>query len=178
MLIYNGANHPRSGAPGVPAIRLPARPGAARPRRPYGRDRPPVRAFLPIDPAEAAGQVGNVCFAEGLVAWNGEWRLYVGLAEFALGSRPRRCGSKRAGPKRLAAGLGVPCAVPMRLQCSSRPANGGARSGQLSPMVDRHGQHHRHAAAATKPVAAQRSQKIASRRKEAAAFQPFGVCAR
>ena len=41
--------------------------------------------FLSIDPVEAAGQVGNVCFAEGLVAWNGEWRLYVGLADSRLG---------------------------------------------------------------------------------------------
>ena len=41
--------------------------------------------FLTIDPAEAAGQVGNVCFAEGLVAWKGEWLLYVGLADSRLG---------------------------------------------------------------------------------------------
>ena len=38
-----------------------------------------------LDPAEAQGQVGNVCFAEGLVAFNGQWRLYVGLADSRLG---------------------------------------------------------------------------------------------
>ena len=41
--------------------------------------------FLRIDPAEAHGQIGNVCFAEGLVAFNGEWRLYVGLGDSRLG---------------------------------------------------------------------------------------------
>jgi predicted GH43/DUF377 family glycosyl hydrolase len=29
--------------------------------------------------------VGNVCFAEGLVAFNGEWLLYVGLADSRIG---------------------------------------------------------------------------------------------
>ena len=33
----------------------------------------------------ADGQVGNVCFAEGLVAFRGEWLLYVGLADSRLG---------------------------------------------------------------------------------------------
>ena len=43
--------------------------------------------FLRIDPAEAQGQVGNVCFAEGLVAFKGVWRLYVGLADLASARR-------------------------------------------------------------------------------------------
>ncbi|HEY1930092.1 MAG TPA: glycosidase, partial [Caulobacteraceae bacterium] len=45
----------------------------------------PADPFLRIDPAEAQGQVGNACFAEGLVAFHGEWRLYVGLADSRLG---------------------------------------------------------------------------------------------
>ena len=40
---------------------------------------------LRIDPTEATGQVGNVCFAEGLVAFQGEWRLYLGLADSRIG---------------------------------------------------------------------------------------------
>jgi beta-1,2-mannosidase len=85
VLIYNGANHPRSGDPATPAYAYqpgqllldPADPSAV-----IGRK---LQPFLSIDPAEARAQVGNVCFAEGLVAWNGEWLLYVGLADSRLG---------------------------------------------------------------------------------------------
>lgn len=85
VLIYNGANHPLNGEPGTPAFAY--QPGqllldAADPTAVIGRAQQP---FLRIDPAEALGQVGNVCFAQGLVAFNGEWRLYVGLADSRLG---------------------------------------------------------------------------------------------
>jgi predicted GH43/DUF377 family glycosyl hydrolase len=85
VLIYNGANHPRVGDPGIPALAY--RPGqllldVADPSAVIGRA---LQPFLRINPAEAEGQVGNVCFAEGLVAWNGEWLLYVGLADSRLG---------------------------------------------------------------------------------------------
>ena len=85
VLIYNGANHPAAGDPATP--RRAYQPGqllldAADPTAVIGRLQQP---FLRIDPAEAQGQVGNVCFAEGLVAFNGEWLLYVGLADSRLG---------------------------------------------------------------------------------------------
>jgi predicted GH43/DUF377 family glycosyl hydrolase len=85
VLIYNGANHPQTGDPDTPAYAY--QPGqllldAADPTAVIARMQAP---FLRIDPAEARGQVGNVCFAEGLVAWNGAWRLYVGLADSRLG---------------------------------------------------------------------------------------------
>lgn len=85
VLIYNGANHPRTGDPPTPAFAY--QPGqllldVADPTAVIGRTQAP---FLRIDPAQAQGQVGNVCFAEGLVVWNGEWRLYVGLADSRLG---------------------------------------------------------------------------------------------
>jgi predicted GH43/DUF377 family glycosyl hydrolase len=85
VLIYNGANHPRTGDPATPAFAY--QPGqllldGADPSAVIARQSAP---FLTIDPAEAAGQVGNVCFAEGLVAWKGEWLLYVGLADSRLG---------------------------------------------------------------------------------------------
>ena len=85
FLIYNGANHPRHGAPRTPARAY--QPGqllldALDPTAVSARTAEP---FLCIDPAEAAGQVGNVCFAEGLVAFKGEWLLYVGLADSRLG---------------------------------------------------------------------------------------------
>jgi predicted GH43/DUF377 family glycosyl hydrolase len=85
VLIYNGANHFEHGDPRAPAFAY--QPGqvlfdAADPTAVIARTLDP---FLSIDPAEADGQVGNVCFAEGLVAFNGEWRLYVGLADSRLG---------------------------------------------------------------------------------------------
>jgi len=85
VLIYNGANRGEGGDPVAPA-------GAYQPGQMLldGADPTAVIArtlapFLRIDPAEAAGQVGNVCFAQGLVAFGGEWRLYVGLADSRLG---------------------------------------------------------------------------------------------
>jgi predicted GH43/DUF377 family glycosyl hydrolase len=85
VLIYNGANHPRVGEPGTPGFAY--QPGqllldAADPSAVIGRTLSP---FLRIDPAEAKGQVGNVCFAEGLVAWKDQLWLYVGLADSRLG---------------------------------------------------------------------------------------------
>jgi predicted GH43/DUF377 family glycosyl hydrolase len=85
VLIYNGANHPARGDPAAPAFAY--QPGqmlldAADPTALIAR---PLDPFLRIDPTEADGQVGNVCFAEGLVAFHGEWRLYVGLADSRLG---------------------------------------------------------------------------------------------
>ena len=85
VLIYNGANHYEHGAPGTPAFAY--QPGqilfdGADPTAVIARMQEP---FLRIDPAEAQGQVGNVCFAEGLVAFEGRWLLYVGLADSRLG---------------------------------------------------------------------------------------------
>jgi predicted GH43/DUF377 family glycosyl hydrolase len=85
VLIYNGANHPSAGESGVAAGAY--QPGqmlldAADPTAVIARPRDP---FLRIDPTEAEGQVGNVCFAEGLVAFKGAWWLYVGLADSRLG---------------------------------------------------------------------------------------------
>ena len=85
VLIYNGANHFKHGVPGTPA-------GAYQPGQLLfdGADPTAVIArmaepFLRIDPAEARGQVGNVVFAEGLVAFRDQWWLYVGLADSRLG---------------------------------------------------------------------------------------------
>jgi predicted GH43/DUF377 family glycosyl hydrolase len=85
VLIYNGANHFEAGDPRTPPRAY--QPGqmlldAADPTAVIARMREP---FLRIDPAEADGQVGNVVFAEGLVAFKGAWRLYVGLADSRLG---------------------------------------------------------------------------------------------
>jgi len=85
VLIYNGANHFQDGDPDAP-------PFAYQPSQILFDANDPTaviarmqRPFLRIDPAEAQGQVGNVCFAEGLVAFKDQWRLYVGLADSRLG---------------------------------------------------------------------------------------------
>jgi len=85
VLIYNGANHPRAGDPETPAFAY--QPGqllfdASDPTAVIGRAQAP---FLAVDAAEAKGQVGNVCFAQGLVAFEGLWWLYVGFADSRLG---------------------------------------------------------------------------------------------
>lgn len=85
VVIYNGANHPLNGEEGTPGFAY--QPGqmlldAADPSAVVARASAP---FLRIDPAEAKGQVGNVCFAQGLVAFAGQWLLYVGLADSRLG---------------------------------------------------------------------------------------------
>jgi predicted GH43/DUF377 family glycosyl hydrolase len=85
VLLYNGANHPTDGEPGTPGFAY--QPGQLLfdpldPTAVIGRLQQP---FLRIDKAESEGQVGNVCFVEGLVAFKGEWRLYVGLADSRLG---------------------------------------------------------------------------------------------
>ncbi len=93
ILIYNGANHYEAGEPGTPPFAY--QPGqllldACEPSAVIARLRNP---FLRIDPAEAHGQVGNVCFAQGLVAFKGQWLLYVGLADSRIGVAAAAIGS-------------------------------------------------------------------------------------
>ncbi len=85
VLIYNGGNHRDHGDKSAPG-------GAYQPGQmlfdasdPAALIARPADPFLRVDPAEAHGQVGNVCFAEGLVAFKGLWWLYVGLADSRLG---------------------------------------------------------------------------------------------
>ena len=85
VLIYNGTNHFDSGVGDAPPYAY--QPGQMLfdgndPTAVIGRLADP---FQRIDPAEAAGQVGNVCFAQGLVAFQERWWLYVGLADSRLG---------------------------------------------------------------------------------------------
>jgi predicted GH43/DUF377 family glycosyl hydrolase len=85
VLIYNGANHPEAGDPTSPPYAY--QPGqmlldALDPTAVIARAEGP---FLRIDAKESQGQVGNVCFAEGLVAFKGLWWLYLGLADSRLG---------------------------------------------------------------------------------------------
>lgn len=91
VLIYNGTNHHSGGVADAPSFAY--QPGqllldARDPTAVTGRLEQP---FLRIDAAEAQGQVGNVVFAQGLVAFGGRWLLYLGLADSRVGvaSAPR-----------------------------------------------------------------------------------------
>lgn len=44
-----------------------------------------TRFLVPETPEETEGQVNNVVFVEGLVAWRGEWLLYYGQGDAGVG---------------------------------------------------------------------------------------------
>jgi predicted GH43/DUF377 family glycosyl hydrolase len=86
VLIYNGAwlstGTNREAAP------VAYRPGAALfdpgdPATPIARPGEPLEFEGPPDQLE--GQVDNVCFAQGLVAFNGTWFLYYGMGDSRIG---------------------------------------------------------------------------------------------
>jgi beta-1,2-mannosidase len=86
VLLYNGANHGARGDPSLPAWSY--QPGQALfdsrdPSSCIARDTDP---FLRADQIGAGeGQVGNVCFAQALVLFDGSWRLYFGMADSRIG---------------------------------------------------------------------------------------------
>ncbi len=81
-MIYNSRNHPEYGDPAIPSgtysagqilfdIQDPSKVTA----------RSEVNFFKPENDYEITGQVGNVCFIEGLVSFNQRWFLYYGTAD-------------------------------------------------------------------------------------------------
>jgi predicted GH43/DUF377 family glycosyl hydrolase len=92
VLMYHGKNDPSSGDPSLPAgtygvgqlLLDPVDPTAvlARTTSPF---------LLPERDYEITGQVGNVCFAEGLVPFGDRWMLYYGTADskIAVATAPR-----------------------------------------------------------------------------------------
>jgi len=86
VLIYNGANHPDRGDPSLaPFAYAPGQAlfDAAEPGSCIARDTTPF--LRPESADERAGQVDNVCFAQGLVLFGGTWRLYFGMADARIG---------------------------------------------------------------------------------------------
>jgi predicted GH43/DUF377 family glycosyl hydrolase len=86
VLIYNGANHPTSGDPSLPARAYS--PGQALfdahdPTACIARSTEPFLRPDSVD--EREGQVANVCFAQGLVVHDDLWRLYFGMADSRIG---------------------------------------------------------------------------------------------
>jgi len=86
LLLYNGSNHAERGDPSLPAFSY--QPGQALfdpcdASSCISRDTGP---FLRADQVGAGdGQVGNVCFAQALVLFDGAWRLYFGMADSRIG---------------------------------------------------------------------------------------------
>lgn len=92
LLLYNGANRQASGDPHLPEMAYSG--GQALfdvndPSAVIGRALAPFLTVLTTH--ETTGQVGNVCFVEGLVALGGRWLLYYGMGDSRIGvaSAPR-----------------------------------------------------------------------------------------
>ena len=86
VLLYNGANHWENGDPSLPPLSY--QPGQALfdPADPSSCIARASQPFLRADTdAERSGQVANVCFAQGLVLFGGNWRLYYGMDDSRIG---------------------------------------------------------------------------------------------
>jgi beta-1,2-mannosidase len=82
VLIYNGKNSATTGDPALSAGTYAAGQAlfaADEPGRLIGRSKEPF--LVPERPYEHHGQVGNVCFVEGLVPFGERWHLYYGTAD-------------------------------------------------------------------------------------------------
>jgi predicted GH43/DUF377 family glycosyl hydrolase len=82
LFIYNSKNSQNMGDPALPEgtyaagqVLMDRRDPSAVLRRTEGY------FFKPDKPYEITGQVGNVCFLEGLVPFKGQWLLYYGTAD-------------------------------------------------------------------------------------------------
>jgi len=98
LLLYNGANKQQAGDPQLPdmaysggqALFDPQAPGAL-----IGRTTEP---FISVRTAhEITGQVGNVCFVEGLVHFKGRWLLYYGMGDSRIGVASAPAGAAAPG---------------------------------------------------------------------------------
>ena len=91
LLLYNGVNAKSGGDPRLPAGNFAAGQllfDKADPSRVLKRS---DDFFLTPDrPYEITGQVGNVCFIEGLVRFHGDWFLYYGTADSKVAVAVRR----------------------------------------------------------------------------------------
>ena len=82
LLLYNGVNSKTNGDPRLPAGNFAAGQLLFDPRDPARVLRRSDTCLLTPDrPFEITGQVGNVCFIEGMVPFRGRWYLYYGTAD-------------------------------------------------------------------------------------------------
>lgn len=93
VLLYHGKNAAEDGDSRFPAYTYGVGQLLLDPNDPTAVLERVVEPFLfPERPYEITGQVGNVCFAEGLVPLADRWLLYYGTADskIAVASAPRR----------------------------------------------------------------------------------------
>jgi predicted GH43/DUF377 family glycosyl hydrolase len=82
LLLYNGVNARTNGDPRLPAGNFASGQLLFDRHDPTRELRRSDRFFLSPDrPFELTGQVGNVCFIEGMVQFKGAWYLYYGTAD-------------------------------------------------------------------------------------------------
>jgi len=93
LLLYNGVNAKVGGDPNLPVGNFASGQLLFDAHDPTRVIRRSDEYFLKPDrPYEITGQVGNVCFIEGLVQFNGKWFLYYGTADskIAVAVRPQQ----------------------------------------------------------------------------------------
>ena len=105
VLLYHGKNAPTEagGDPRFPAFTYGVGQVLLDPRDPTAVLARATEPFLfPDRDYELAGQVGNVCFAEGLVPFGDRWLLYYGTADskIAVASAPRAPGGQKDPSRR------------------------------------------------------------------------------
>jgi beta-1,2-mannosidase len=86
LLLYNGANRRSTGDTELPDMAYSGGQALFDPRDPAAVIGRTTEPFITIRTAhEITGQVGNVCFVEGLVAFGGRWLLYYGMGDSRIG---------------------------------------------------------------------------------------------
>jgi beta-1,2-mannosidase len=86
LLLYNGANRRSTGDTELPDMAYSGGQALFDPQDPAAVIGRTTEPFISIRTAhEITGQVGNVCFVEGLVAFAGRWLLYYGMGDSRIG---------------------------------------------------------------------------------------------
>ena len=86
LLLYNSANRQAAGDPTLPEMAYSAGQALFDLKDPGALISRTTAPFLSVRTEhETIGQVGNVCFVEGLVRFNGRWLLYYGMGDSKIG---------------------------------------------------------------------------------------------
>jgi predicted GH43/DUF377 family glycosyl hydrolase len=86
LLLYNSANRQAIGDPALPEMAYSAGQALFDARDPGALIARTTAPFLSVRTEhETVGQVGNVCFVEGLVRFKGQWLLYYGMGDSRIG---------------------------------------------------------------------------------------------
>ena len=86
LLLYNSANRQASGDPTLPEMAYSTGQALLDANDPAALVARTTAPFLSVHTEhETVGQVGNVCFVEGLVRFNGKWLLYYGMGDSRIG---------------------------------------------------------------------------------------------